>query len=388
MIVWLLFLTCFGWPGPDWGFFGHRTINRVAVYAVPPPLNLFYKAHVGFISEHGVDPDKRRYAIPQEYPRHYFDLDRWIDSTTQKVELSWDLDQEIRRHLQFALVDQSGDTIHLAPEQDSDAIVLRGGSGQEMALDLALSLFDSLFQQDPYDEQWVTDIDGVGAEISKFRLLIQDGFRPHGILPYWLPVMQRRLTQAFLHRDIPKILRLSADLGHYIGDAHVPLHTTENYNGQLTNQHGIHGFWESRVPELFSQEWDMLTGPAAYLEDPQRSAWQWVEESHELVDQVLHTEREVRQALPPDAIMCYEQRGAVNALTQCPEFARAYATALDGMVERRFREAIHAIASAWYTAWIDAGQPDLWQEPMAVGPVEEEKPERVRQTPFGRPHQN
>jgi hypothetical protein len=32
---------------------------------------------------------------------------------------------------------------------------------------------------------------------------------------------------------------------------------------------------------------------------------------------------------------------------------------LDGMIERRMRQSIYAIASFWYTAWINAGQPDL-----------------------------
>lgn len=45
--------------------------------------------------------------------------------------------------------------------------------------------------------------------------------------------------------------KASADIGHYIADANVPLHTSENYNGQLTGQEGFHGFWETRLPELF-----------------------------------------------------------------------------------------------------------------------------------------
>ncbi|MEJ7683717.1 MAG: hypothetical protein WKG06_38825 [Segetibacter sp.] len=32
---------------------------------------------------------------------------------------------------------------------------------------------------------------------------------------------------------------------------------------------------------------------------------------------------------------------------------------LDGMVERRMRLAIVSVASFWYTAWVNAGQPDL-----------------------------
>ncbi|MBL0103970.1 MAG: hypothetical protein IPP51_09590 [Bacteroidetes bacterium] len=46
------------------------------------------------------------------------------------------------------------------------------------------------------------------------------------------------------------ILYYSANIGHYVADAHVPLHCTENYNGQMTGQSGIHGFWESRLPGI------------------------------------------------------------------------------------------------------------------------------------------
>ena len=72
------------------------------------------------------------------------------------------------------------------------------------------------------------------------------------------------LVKAFKEKDIDYILKNSADLGHYVSYAHVPLHTTENYNGQLTNQKGIHAFWESRLPELFADGYDYLVGTAKY----------------------------------------------------------------------------------------------------------------------------
>ncbi len=65
--------------------------------------------------------------------------------------------------------------------------------------------------------------------------------------------MLARLTTAFKNKDPAKILKLSAELGHYIADFHVPLHASSNHNGQYTNQKGIHGFWESRIPELLAQ---------------------------------------------------------------------------------------------------------------------------------------
>jgi hypothetical protein len=83
----------------------------------------------------------------------------------------------------------------------------------------------------------------------------------HGTLPWNLQRMQRLLTEAFRQRDSRRILKIASDMGHYIGDAHVPLHTTSNYNGQKTEQHGIHGFWESRIPELFADEsYDYFVG--------------------------------------------------------------------------------------------------------------------------------
>ena len=92
----------------------------------------------------------------------------------------------------------------------------------------------------------------------------EDTLQAYGILPWHIYTMYHRLRDAFAVRDPSLILKVSAELGHYIGDAHVPLHTTENYNGQLTGQEGIHGLWESRLPELFSSEYDFMVGRAEY----------------------------------------------------------------------------------------------------------------------------
>src|SRR5262245_27896836 len=60
-----------------WGFFAHRKINQYAVFLLPPEMMVLYKPYIGFLEEHAVDPDKRRYAIPNEGPRHYIDIDRY-----------------------------------------------------------------------------------------------------------------------------------------------------------------------------------------------------------------------------------------------------------------------------------------------------------------------
>ena len=59
----LISLQCF-----CWGFYAHKKINYYAVFLLPPEMMVLYKANIDFITEHAVDPDKRRYAVPVEGP--------------------------------------------------------------------------------------------------------------------------------------------------------------------------------------------------------------------------------------------------------------------------------------------------------------------------------
>jgi hypothetical protein len=268
-----------------WGFFAHRQINYHAVFLLPPQMIVFYKKHIEFLSEHAVAPDMRRYAIAEEGPRHFIDIDHYGSFPYENLPRNW----------------------NDAVEKYSE---------------------DSLFQ--------------------------------HGIVPWWLQVMQRRLTEAFKEKNSNRILKLSAELGHYMADAHVPLHATSNYNGQKTNQHGIHGFWESRAPELLAEkEWDFFIGKATYINKPADFIWERVLESAAAVDTVLKYEKILSAEFPPDQKFSFENRNGKTIRQYSTAFTKAYDKMLNGMIERRMRQSIHAIASFWYTAWVDAGQPDL-----------------------------
>ncbi len=186
----------------------------------------------------------------------------------------------------------------------------------------------------------------------------EDTLRTHGVVPWHIFRTYLRLREAFLVGDPDGILRISADLGHYVGDAHVPLHTTENYDGQLTGQTGIHAFWESRLPELFSGRYNYLVGRAAYVPDPQRAAWAAVASAHHALDSVLRLERMLAAEMG-DRRYSYETKGRQTLRVFSQEYSEAYHTILSGMVERQMRAAIRMTGGLWYTAWVDAGQPDL-----------------------------
>lgn len=188
----------------------------------------------------------------------------------------------------------------------------------------------------------------------------EDTLVTYGIVPWWINNMLQRLTGAFKSKDQVKILKLSAELGHYIGDSHVPLHACSNHNGQYTNQRGIHGFWESRIPELLAEKhWDFLVGKAVYIKDPQAFAWKRVEESAAAADSVLWLERKLNDSFPPGRKYAFETRSGIMVKQYSEEYSVAYNIMLGNMVERRLRQSIYAVASYWYTAWVNAGQPDL-----------------------------
>ncbi|MBB2151503.1 zinc dependent phospholipase C family protein [Pedobacter gandavensis] len=185
----------------------------------------------------------------------------------------------------------------------------------------------------------------------------------NGTLPWQIQKSYFKLVRAFTEQDSLKILIYSAYLGHYISDAHVPLHTTQNHNGQLTNQHGIHAFWESRLPELFASRYNFQVGKAIYMEDPLKAAWKMVSNSHRLLDSVLAMEMKVSLSTPGRKKYSFSKRQQLLIRQYSLLYSTAYHLEMNQMVERQMRAAIHATGSFWYSAWIDAGQPTLKNMP-------------------------
>ncbi len=361
----------------DWGFYGHRRINRMAVFTLPQDLIGFYKKNIEYITEHAVDPDKRRYATKHEAVRHYIDIDHWGTYPFDEVPRNWT--DALVQYTDIYIVNQRNDTFQVfgdrMVEEQGGNLILKNktfarkfpGKVLKVSKKSYRDFFVKQILPQYYEDDWVVDLPAFqellrnsGLTMKYQSVFAKDRFSEYGILPYHLVKMQSRLTKAFRDKNIKYILQLSADFGHYIGDAHVPLHTTENYNGQFTNQIGIHAFWESRLPELFAdKEYSYFVGKARYIENPSKFYWDIVLTSHSYLDSVLLIEQDLKKIFPADQQFCYEERLERTIKTQCRAYAEAYHRRLDGQVERRMQGSIHAIGSAWYTAWVDAGQPDM-----------------------------
>lgn len=185
-----------------------------------------------------------------------------------------------------------------------------------------------------------------------------------GLLPWYIDDIMTRLTKAFQDKNKPYILFQAGDLAHYLGDAHMPLHTTINHDGQLTGQKGIHSFWESQLPESFGGSYNFFTGDAIYISDTKKEIWRIIKESHKLIDTLLLTEKALQKQFATDQV--YEKDAAGNIFKNkygqtkhSLAYAQKYHESLNGMVERQVRLSVAAAANFWYTAWVNGGKPDL-----------------------------
>lgn len=221
------------------------------------------------------------------------------------------------------------------------------------------------------DVKHYIDLDRYGDEMSALRAQFpcswrialeehgEETVRENGIGPWNAVWTYRKLVEAFAALDSARILRYAADLGHYIGDLHVPLHTTENYNGQMTNQTGIHGLWETEIPERQIARYNLAEVAMDAAVDVDMWVWDIVFESHAAVDSVLRFERELTAAWGDRPTHAYVERGRVQQRLRAPDFVDAYALALNGQVERRMQQSVARVAGAWWWAWVEAGEPDL-----------------------------
>lgn len=184
-----------------------------------------------------------------------------------------------------------------------------------------------------------------------------------GYLPWYIQTLTEKLTAAFRRRNKSEILFISSELSHYIADAHQPLHPSSNYDGQLTNQKGIHALWESFIPQKFGNAFNFKTDTARYIADIAAETWKIIRQSHVLVGPLLVAEKKVRNSFPQNKMYKKDTSGETAMFYNSPVFSDAYAkqfyTALNGMVEQQLRLSIYEVACFWYTAWVNAGKPNL-----------------------------
>jgi len=161
-----------------------------------------------------------------------------------------------------------------------------------------------------------------------------------GILPWAILKTADSLQAAFEINDMHKAMLLAADLGHYIADGHMPLHITRNYNGQYTNQTGVHSRYESSLIGDFQSQIIYNGDSLEYIEDLSDFVFNMLYENYQYVDSVLYADS-----------VANAYAGNHNSSTYYNKF---WEIAKNFTIDL-FKNASYRIACVIYTEWIDAG---------------------------------
>ena len=166
----------------------------------------------------------------------------------------------------------------------------------------------------------------------------------NGTLPWATLETLNNLTGAFKEKNRDKILIYAADLGHYVADGHQPMHTTVNYNGQLSGQKGVHFRYEVTMVDKHIDALEQLTDSSNvnYVKNSLEFIFNYIANANSVNDVLLNADK-----------LAHEETGS----TESDDYYRIFWFRSGYVTKMQFKAAEEDLASLLYTAWINAGKP-------------------------------
>ena len=178
----------------------------------------------------------------------------------------------------------------------------------------------------------------------------------NGVLPWATIAAFDSLKACFQRNNFYKASLFAADLGHYVGDGHMPLHITQNYDGQNTGQHGVHSRYESHMIGDYSDQINYSDDSAQLINDVPGFIFTYLYRDYKYVDSVL---------------LADQYATSVAGNTYSSAYYQALWDKTGVFTIGLFKDASWSLASLIYTAWTQAGHPDglpiLNMEPSLLG---------------------
>jgi hypothetical protein len=184
------------------------------------------------------------------------------------------------------------------------------------------------------------------AALQKFGRTVLDR---NGYLPWRLAEFFGQLQRGFesFRRQsgfrVYDVILFSAAASHYIQDAHQPFHASDNYDGQLTGQRGIHSRFEQHLIERFQSRLSLNPATPTPIAKPRDTAFEVLLTSHQLVDSVLKADKQA----------------VAGKDTYDDDYYEKLFVAVKPVLERRLSESITASAGLIVGAWQAAGRPTV-----------------------------
>lgn len=170
--------------------------------------------------------------------------------------------------------------------------------------------------------------------------------KKQGTLPWVIERNYNKLIEAFRNKHLTEILFYSAEVAHFVADAHMPLHATINYDGQLTNQKGIHSRYESKLVGKYLNEIckGFYIQPLDTINNPLLTAFDILDNSFSFINIILDSDKKASElAHSSETDMYY---GLLWKQT-------------DYITYIQMNNAAKFVASYIYSAWFKAGMPKI-----------------------------
>lgn len=167
-----------------------------------------------------------------------------------------------------------------------------------------------------------------------------------GLLPWATLETVNNLTNAFKEKNRDKVLIYSADLSHYVADGHQPMHTVLNYNGQLTDQKGVHGRYEIHMVDAHLKDIENAYQQinVNVVNDPLNYIFNYITDANSVNNILLDADN-----------YAFKYAGSREG----PEYYRLMWFKTGYITEVQFDKAEEAVASLLYTAWVNGGKPNI-----------------------------
>lgn len=192
------------------------------------------------------------------------------------------------------------------------------------------------------DHQIEQDFSAACAKYGKAFLV------KNGTLPWTTDSTYQVLVQDFKIKQWHHAALTAADLGHYVADGFMPLHTVANYDGQLSGQTGVHSRYEEKMIDRYFNEVHLHPAPVQKIDNVRQYVFSYLYTSNRKSGLLLSADKEAFAAAGDRYNDIY------------------YQTFWDKtrlMTTEQLENATHVLASLIYSAWLEAGKPEIPQNP-------------------------
>jgi len=164
-----------------------------------------------------------------------------------------------------------------------------------------------------------------------------------GTLPWQIGATSLKLEEAFRHQEWDKAKLYAAMVAHYVIEAHDPFNTTVNFNGELSGQLGVDSRYSRSLVERYQPFFIIRPGGAFKIDDPTAYGFGMVIEAHTWLDNILLADAQAR----------------AGKVDYNDEYYDAFYENAGPILVRQLTSASQNLGAYWYSAWVNAGSPDL-----------------------------